>query len=485
MAYTHGVYVQEKATSIIAPIESDSGIIVVVGTAPINRVKNLKETINTPIVAYSYAEAVEKVGYSNDFESYTICEVIDAAFRKFNVCPIIMINVLDTDNHKTSIAGTTVAIDGKKAVVQQEGILLSSVVVKSNGEGSTTYVENTDYTLGFNDDGCLVVGIIDGGAITTDEISVGYDKLNPEAVTEEDIVGGYDAEKGTYKGMECIGQIYPKLGLIPGQIIAPGYSHKPTVASVMKSKTTKISGQYRCTAIADVDSSVADTYDKINEWKNKNSYVDENLIVCWPKTKIGDTEYHFSTIWATCTAQLDADNGSIPYASPSNKNIPITTMVTESGKEVYLTMDQANLLNGQGICTAINLNGWKSWGNNTSIYPSSTDVKDRYIPVRRFFTWWSNNFILTYFQKVDDPMNVRLIQSIVDSENIKANGYRARGLIAGAKIEYRAEENPETDLLNGTIRFHQMLTPFPPAETIENTLEFDPSTLQSSLTGGA
>lgn len=78
-------------------------------------------------------------------------------------------------------------------------------------------------------------------------------------------------------------------------------------------------------------------------------------------------------------------------------------------------------------------------------------------------------------------MNRRLIDAVVDSENIRANGYVARGMLAGAKIEFRESENPVTDLKNGILRFHQFLTPFPPAETIENTLEFDPTMLQSAL----
>ena len=40
---------------------------------------------------------------------------------------------------------------------------------------------------------------------------------------------------------------------------------------------------------------------------------------------------------------------------------------------------QANMLNGQGIVTAINDNGWKAWGNNTAAYPGTTDTKERWI----------------------------------------------------------------------------------------------------------
>jgi phage tail sheath protein FI len=155
------------------------------------------------------------------------------------------------------------------------------------------------------------------------------------------------------------------------------------------------------------------------------------------------------------------------------------------GTEVYLDQVQGNYLNGQGIITAININGWRSWGNNTGIYPGSSDVKDRFIPVRRMFNWWGNTFILTYFQKVDDPMNRRLIETVVDTENIRANGYKARFQLADARIEYRVEENPVTDLLNGIIRFKQYLTPFTPAETINDVLEFDPNALAASLGGEA
>ncbi len=481
MAYTHGIYVDETATSLISPVESDSGIIVAIGTAPINMAE--ETALNEPVIAYTYAEAVEKMGYSKDFDNFTLCEVIDIAFSKVGVCPIIMINVLDPTEHKTSVVATEVSISSGKAVINAEGIILSSVVV-TDTTGVTSYVKDTDYVLSFNSDGGLVIAVdIDGAIGSATAIKVAYDKLNPSAVTAEDIIGGYDIASKKYKGMECISEIYPKLGVVPGIIIAPKFSSTPSVAAVMKAKTTNISGLFKAVAVADIDSSVsgAESYDEVYAWKNTNSYSDENLIICWPKVKIDEVVYNFSTILAALTALTDSENGNVPYVSPSNKSLPITGMVTSSGKSIYLNMTQANLLNGYGVCTAINLNGWKSWGNNTSIYPTNTDVKDRFISVRRFFNWWGNSFIQTYFQKVDNPMNKRLIDSVIDSENIRANGYVARGMMAGAKIQFLSDENPTTDLINGTIRFHQSMTPFPPAEAIGNTLEFDTSMLTTAL----
>ena len=128
----------------------------------------------------------------------------------------------------------------------------------------------------------------------------------------------------------------------------------------------------------------------------------------------------------------------------------ITATVLADGTEVVLDQQQASdMLNANGITTAINMNGFKSWGNKTAAYPSTTDPKDMWFSVRRFFDWDGNNFIRTYFQKVDKPGNKRLIRSIVDSQNIVGNGYVARDYCAGYRLEFLESENPATNLING------------------------------------
>ena len=195
---------------------------------------------------------------------------------------------------------------------------------------------------------------------------------------------------------------------------------------------------------------------------------------------------------------LDANNDDVPNLSPSNELVGITGTVladavyTENAdgtggtwsKEVLLDQLQANVVNSFGVSTALNNNGWRTWGNRTAAYPANTDPKDMWFCSRRFFSWWGNSFILTYAQKVDDPANRRLIESIVDAENIRGNAYVAQDKCAAARIEFIAEENSVTDLINGKLTFHQHLAPYVPAEDILNTLEFDPDALQSALTGG-
>ena len=76
-----------------------------------------------------------------------------------------------------------------------------------------------------------------------------------------------------------------------------------------------------------------------------------------------------------------------------------------------------------------------------------------------------------------------LIESVVDSENIRGNSY-VPSKCAGARIEFSEDENPVTDILNGKIQFHQYLAPYVPAEDILNILEFDPTMLSAALSGG-
>ncbi|MDR1912961.1 MAG: phage tail sheath family protein [Clostridiales bacterium] len=517
MAYPHGVYINEDPTPVITPVQSDSAIQVVIGTAPINTALDMVAAVNRPILINSFTEAIKAVGYSDDFNRFSLCQSVGASFRVFNVAPLVLINVLDPGKHTTHVEGMDRAPADKKLTVGELGVILESVEIQGDG---VNLVRDTDFSTAFDDKGNLV--------IFTEEVyqllTLSYDYLDPAKVTELDIIGGYNAQTGEYTGLELIEQIYPRLGILPGQILAPGWSHLPSVNAVMTAKLTNINGGFKCIGVSDLNTTEAHTYDRAYAWKNDNGYVNENLVVCWPKVKVAEKVYYMSAIWAALTAYVDSKHESVPYKSPSNELMRITGTVIELGSiqqavlsnysanttgafleepdgmseaylesqdpfekyhlETYLDQLQANYLNGLGICTALNLNGWRSWGNNTSVYPNSSDVKDRYIPVRRMFNWWGNTFILTYFQLVDDPANLRLIEAVVDSENIRANGFQSKGMIAFGRIEFNMDENPITDILNGQIHFRQRLAFFTPAEAIINTLIFDPLALQNYLIRG-
>lgn len=485
-AYKHGVYITELPTQVIAPITGTAGLQVVVGTAPVNMAADPAAATNTPILANTYKEAVEAVGYSDDFAKYTLCEAISACFNVVGVGPIILINVLDPNNTKhvkeiklgeesgTDVTGGTLSIGS--------GILPASVVIKkAEGEPDTPLVNGEDYMLSFDDDGTLIATFTAEKGIT--KVKVEAKQLDPSAITADDIVGGVDNNTGKETGLEVVRQVYPKLNMTPGLITAPRWSKDAKVAAAMQAKTKEVSGVFTCNCIVDIDSGKekAVTYTKVKEQKEAQALTNPNAYAVWLYGKVGDAVYSGSTLAAALTAYTDAANSDTPNVSPSNKAISISAACLEDGTEVILDQDQANTVNSFGVATWLNVNGFRLWGNNTVAYPATTDPKDRWFSCRRFLNWAGNTFILTYFQKVDSPLNKPLIEAIVDSERIRGNSFVARGVCARYEIAYLEEENPTTELLNGHVTFHQYCSPFPPAEQIEDRIEFDANALSTAL----
>lgn len=479
--YKHGVYVSEVETSLVAPIKSTAGLQVIVGTAPVNLLGDPGAAVNKPVLVNSYKEAVEAFGWSEDFEKYTLCEAIAANFQVVGVAPLVLINVLDPSRHYDSFAETEVQVNKGVALLGKKDVLKSELVVKA---AEVTLEAEEDYTTSFNADGTLNIILAAGGAgASATTLTVSGKVIDASAVAASDIVGGVDAQTGKETGLEVIRQVYPLLGMVPGILLAPRYSANATVAAALQAKTKGINGVFNCVCIIDIDNSEAGAkkYTEVKVAKEVQAVIDAGALAVWPFGKVGETIYSGSVLAGAVTAYTDAQNDDIPYVSPSNKAIALSGICLKDGTEVVLDQEQANTVNSFGVATFLNMNGFRLWGNNTAAYPAITDPKDRWFSVRRFMCWAANTFILTYFQKVDSPMNKRLIEAIVDSENIRGNAFVARQACARYEITYNEDENPTTELLNGRIVFHQYITPFTPAEDIEDIIEFDPEALKAAL----
>jgi len=473
MAYYHGVKTSEIATSVISAVETNAGLPVVFGTAPVHLTEGPATAVNKPVICYSYEEAVAALGYSNDWEKFTLCEQIYAQFKLYGVAPIVFVNVLDPERHKKS-STTTVTLEKGVGTVAAP-VLLNTLKVTDGTATSKVGTINTDFTAAFNADEELVITVVDGGVLADSQtLQLTYDEVDASGVKAADIIGGVDSE-GNATGLELLDEVYHQFSIVPGLVAAPGWTQEPTVASVMKAKSRVINNLFRATSVTDIDTKEVKKYTDAYMWKTGNGYTGAAQIVCWPMVRNGDYIFHMSTHIIGIIGQCDASNSDIPTLSPSNKDINITGLCLADGKEVSLNNSQANLLNSQGIMTALNVNGWKSWGNYTGAYPGTTDVKDTFICVRRFFDWDDQTFILTYWQKVDMPILPRNIKTVLDSEGIRLNGLTSRGFILGGRIEFKESENPVTDLLAGKIRFHKYRTPPIPAQEIESISEYDVS----------
>jgi phage tail sheath protein FI len=476
--YKHGVYAQQLPTAIVPPRRVETALPVVVGAAPVHMVKaGYTGPINVPTLIYSYQEAVETFGYSTDWAGYTLSEFTYSQFALYAMAPVVLVNVFDPAIHKTAITGEAQTFVDDKLTLAHPGLVANPTL--KNQAGDITYVLGSDYTVD------LITGKISrvaAGAITAGAtVQADYEYGDPTKVTSTDIIGGIDSGTGAKSGLELVNEVFPRYRMVPGLIVAPGFSQNPEVAAIMSTKAANINQHFRCMALVDIpsDASGCTKYADVPAWVNLNNYVDNTMINCWPKIKLESKEYWMSTQLAGLIAQVDAGNDDVPYESPSNKNFEINGALA-NGEDVFLGIGEANYLNSQGVVTALNfIGGWRAWGNRTGAYPAITDVKDAFIPIQRMFNWIGNTFILTFWQKADKPINRRLVEMIVDSFNIWLNGLAARQFILGGRVEFLREENPATDLMDGIINFHIYVTPPSPAREITGLIEYDPGYLET------
>jgi phage tail sheath protein FI len=315
------------------------------------------------------------------------------------------------------------------------------------------------------------IATADGNGLATGDPDV-------SKVTATDIIGGVSADTGKRKGLELMDEIYPRFGLIPGQLIAPGFSSNPAVALSIGAKCVSISGHFNCVGIADIPSSVA-VYTGAHEYIMDNNLTDKNLIMFFGSPMFDDKEEYGSIHWAGITAQRDGENESIPYWSPSNKRLQANG-IAHAGQELVLDASQAAYLNSQGVVTGFSwTGGLVGWGNRTAAYPGITDVKDTFIPIRRMFNFVGNTLVTTAWQLVDGPLNRRLVGTICDTFNVWLNGLTKREFLLGGRVEFLSDENPTTDLMDGIGRFHVFITPPSPARELDFILEYDPNYLQT------
>ena len=478
MPFKHGIETTESEVESIAPQTGSAGFQVIVGTAPINLAEDPEAAVNTPIIVYSKTEAQKKVGYSTNFEDYTICQSISANGDLFNVAPYILINVLNPKKHKKDLSKQDIAVVAKTAHIAETGIMLSTLKITAN----TTALEvDKDYIVAFDSNGEVDITLLSSGkGASATKLSVTATQLDPSKVTEADIIGGYDVSTGGETGLELVRQVQPKFGMVPGLIVCPGWSKKPMVAAAMAAKCESLNGVYTCECVIDMDTTTAKEYSSLKEKKEAMGTTNPHMILLWPMVKKGDYIYSYSAVWAAMAAYTDiSKNDDVPCKSPSNENLNIDAAVLEDGTEMLLDSQQAELVNSYGIVTAINDDGWKSWGNMTAAYPSATAMKDKWINCRRMMSWYRNHIIMTYRSKVDDNASQVLIQAITDSENQYLNSLTP-DKIAGGQISYNADA---TSLTDGEVVFDTDIAFYGPAQHIVDRIRFDPSILTAAMGG--
>ena len=402
---THGIDTKKQTTSISSPVEVACGIPFVVGTSPAHTVGG---QTNSVIMANSYAEAVKALGYSDDWGKYGISEAIYSQFVLYQQFPAFFVNVLDPEKHKKDVSGKKYEVTENQIALPLETIA-ESVEIEGKEKGE-------DFDVFYNDTACIVEFAED----TAGEMTVSCKEVDPSQVTKADIIGGYSIATHKTTGLELIDDCFPKYTVVPDLILCPNWSHDSEVAAVMSAKGENINGLFEADALLDVDTregSGAVYYTEVPEWKKSKNYMKPNELVCFPKLKLGERIFNYSSQLAGLIARTDND-GSLgdgtPCESSSNKSLQVDSMVLANGEEVVLDVQKANYLNDNGVITAINfIGGFVSWGDYTACFPANTDPVDYFYCISRMFKWVAKTVTLTYWSKVDRKLTRRLIDAIL------------------------------------------------------------------------
>lgn len=477
MTFSHGVEVKQIPTAIIPPRQISASIPVFIGCAPVHRLSNqsLAAKNGEVVLCHNNSAAVRALGYTanDNFERWGLSEAAYTMFVLYACAPAIFINIFDPETHKKTVSNESVKLTELTGQLAHDDVI-QCVLTTSAGVQCKPGV---DYSIN-NITGKISVSKT-GALKSAVSVSATYTYAAPELVTAQDCIGGVDLRTNKTTGIQLVDRVFTQYRVLPGVIVAPGFSDDPSVAAIMATKASSINGIFRAVAVADLPKSLTD-YTRVPEYKNQKNLVQEDLIVCWPRAVFNNQVMRLSTLAAGVIARTDANHDDVPYVSPSNKLLQMQAATADGKTEFWLSPENANYLNSNGVVTALNFSGgWKLWGNRTACFPDVTDVKDAFISNRRMFGWYGNQLILTWWQKVDEPIGHRLAQTIVNSEQINLNSYTARGYILGGRIEFLESENSTLDLMDGIVNFHVNWGTQSPAERINFSLEYDPDYLST------
>ena len=464
--YKHGTY-GEFAQSVSAVAIESGTTVVYVGIAPVNLVRGYATAglVNKPIHLMSFTEAQEKMGYSADWQRFSLCEAFKLHFNNTagNVGGIVAINVLDPSVHRKS-AVTTEALTfvNGRATIESDSIILDTLVLADK-------VEGVDFTVSYDYTATKVI-ISSIGDKISGSVTATFSEIDTTSITAEAIIGGATAD-GAYTGLGAVELIYQTLGVIPNVIAAPGWSENPSVYEAMITAGTKINGHWDAFVVADIPikdgENAIDTMAKAVEWAKSNGYDNERTKVCWPQAINTSGEiFHVSTLCAWRMQLVDATHNGIPMETPSNKPVPIAKQYFGADStNAGFDQSRGNTLNANGITTIVYFGGaWVLWGGHTAAYKHGAVSDNRVIFDNsvRMMMHITNSFQQDWALTIDAPMTVALKDTIKQREQEKADALAAVGALIGRpEVQFVQTANSISSLIEGDFVWDFSGTPAP------------------------
>lgn len=452
MAYLHGVYVSEAATSIVPGVNAASCLPYIIGNIPEHHVPidTSNYTLNTPTDAIdaSGAKVPYRTGHSyagliSGVPSADVTITDNAGFVAIELSAAHD-EVVIQDTFPMTIGAPVLCKTWKDFLSQFEA---SDDSVTGEDPSTIMAVARHWYKRVGGGDAFFVPVDLDNGGIETADMSAALSALDT---------------------------VYEEFGVYPSVILCPRYGSLH--ASEINAKCVNYGSGFGAIAVLDI----------AYNWGNGSPSLplrSTYLSYAAPRCVAGAEIVPPSAVVLGSMAATDAANGGFPYVSPSNKLAYIDGLVDEGGLPLFFDREAANdNFNAHGVVTfRHNAKGWVVWGNNTSAYPGNTDPKDRFIPIRRVFQYVKNDFLVFGEPRIDNPINKRQLEGVLNSYNMRLQGFTGAGMVNSASVALDADLNTPASLLDGRVFIRTLISPPPPMEQLSNVFEYDVAGFTDSL----
>lgn len=462
--YKHGPY-SSYGNDVLTDVDTYDAGLVYIGVAPINLVKGYSsQNVNSPITIKNMLEAKKTLGYSSNWECFSLCEAMKAHFGNDNgnIGPVHFINVLDPSVHiKSDEVTGTLTFEKRRATITDPLMIVDSFNLVGKTEGA-------DYSVKYDME--LEALIVED--ISTDGIeSNGYRYSQVDLTTNKmvsAVIGSNDTQTGKVTGINALKLVYENCNVIPKKVLAPGYSHLPTVKEKLKAVSQSINGRFVAQTYVDIpledkDGQAIDTDEKAIAWANENNYNNVFSKNFYPMIIDGGEKYHLSTKFAVAQMIVDLKNDGIPYETASNKAINADKLYFgKSAINSGFDMENANSLNSKGITTAVKWAGnWRLWGGHTAAYDFDKEnelgkeIFDTSVAMQIYLV---DDFILECSTEIDTPMTVSLMQSIINEVQNKLDNLVSIGALQG-NPKFVADDISSNEIKAGSYHFELDNTP--------------------------
>jgi len=289
-----------------------------------------------------------------------------------------------------------------------------------------------------------------------------------EAATLVNVLGGVDANTGTYEGVHAFLAAENIVGFVPKILIAPGYTHTRTAAVGQTPATSNpvvaelngIAERLKAVIIADgPNTNDADAIAYSKDFGSKRVFLVDPKVL---KTVDGATTSEWSS---ACVAGLIAksDNERGWWWSPSNQEI---NGIIGTSRAIDFAMGdascRANLLNENNVATIIRQNGYRLWGNRTL----SSDKKWTFLCVVRTADMIDESLKAAHLWAVDRGITKTYVSDVIEGVNAYLRYLTNIGAILGGSCWADPDLNSADQIAQGKVYFDFDFTPVYPAEHV-------------------